>query len=124
MNKLSVIILKPQVNIYDYYKIADVIVLPSRVDPFPFVMLETGLMKKPFIGSNVDGIPELIKHKVNGLLFKSENVGELVSTLKIILEDELFAQRMADNLYEDVYENYTVTKVIPEYIKLYNSFTR
>ena len=123
-NKLLVIIFKPQVNIYDYYKIADVIVLPSRVDPFPFVMLETGLMKKPFIGSNVDGIPELIKHKVNGLLFKSENVGELVSTLKIILEDELFAQRMADNLYEDVYENYTVTKVIPEYIKLYNSFTR
>jgi glycosyltransferase involved in cell wall biosynthesis len=48
-------------------------------------------------------------------------VGELVNSLKIILENELFAQQMANNLYDDVNENYTVGKVIPEYIKLYNS---
>jgi glycosyltransferase involved in cell wall biosynthesis len=120
-NKLSVKILNPQKNIYDYYNIADVIVLPSRVDPFPFVMLETGLMKKPFIGSNVDGIPELIKHKVNGVLFKNESVNELVNSLSIILEEKIFAQEIANNLYKDVIESYTAEKVIPEYVALYNS---
>jgi glycosyltransferase involved in cell wall biosynthesis len=114
-------ILNPQKNIYDYYNIADVIVLPSRVDPFPFVMLETGLMKKPFIGSNVDGIPELIKHKVNGVLFKNESVNELVNSLSIILEEKIFAQEIANNLYKDVIESYTAEKVIPEYVALYNS---
>jgi len=120
-NKLSVIILKPQINIYNYYNIADFVVLPSRVDPFPFIMLETGMMRKPFIGSNVDGIPELIKHKVNGVLFQSENVNELVSSIQMILEDKVFAQQIADNLYNDVVENYTAEKIIPEYINFYNS---
>jgi len=120
-NKLPVRVLKPQVNIYDYYNIADVVVLPSRVDPFPFVMLETGLMKKPFIGSNVDGIPELIKHKVNGLLFKSESVSELVDSFRIVLEEKDFEMEIANNLHKDVIENYTTEKVIPEYVALYNS---
>jgi len=120
-NKLSVRILKPQVNIYDYYNLADVVVLPSRVDPFPFVMLETGLMKKPFIGSNVDGIPELIKHKVNGFLFKSGSVSELVDSIRMILEEKDLALEMANNLHKDVIENYTTEKVIPEYVALYNS---
>ena len=120
-NKLPVRIVKPQVNIYDYYNLADVVVLPSRVDPFPFVMLETGLMKKPFIGSNVDGIPELIKHKVNGLLFKSESVSELVDSFRMILENQVLSIEIANNLHKDVIENYTTEKVIPEYVAFYNS---
>lgn len=119
--QLPVNILKPVANIYDYYNLADVVVLPSRVDPFPFVMLETGLMQKPFIGSNVDGIPELIKHKVNGVLFASENVSELVDSLKMIFEEKVFANEIANNLHKDVIEGYTAEKVIPEYVSLYNS---
>ena len=119
--QLPVKFISPVSNIYDYYNLADVVVLPSRVDPFPFVMLETGLMRKPFIGSNVDGIPELIKHKVNGVLFQNENVNELVKSFQMILEDKLFAQQIADNLYKDVVENYTAVKVIPEYVNFYNS---
>lgn len=120
-NHLPVTFVKPTFNIYDYYNIADVVVLPSRVDPFPFVMLETGLMKKPFIGSKVDGIPELIKHKINGLLFKSENLDELADSFRIIMGNKLFAENISKNLYNDVIKNYTVDKIIPEYIALYNS---
>jgi glycosyltransferase involved in cell wall biosynthesis len=123
-HKLPVRFVKPVSNIYDYYNLANVVVLPSRVDPFPYVMLETGLMKKPFIGSDVDGIPELIKHKVNGILFKSEDVDELVNSLRTIFEDKLFAQKIANNLYNDVIENYTASKGIPEYVKFYNSLFR
>ena len=123
-NKLPVQFLTPRTNIFDYYNVADIIVLPSRVDPFPYVMLESGLMNKPFIGSNVDGIAELIKHGVNGLLFESENVSGLVKSLQMILEDRLFAERISNNLYNDVIANYTAEKVIPEYIAFYKSLSK
>ena len=120
-SNLPVTIVKPLNNIYDYYNMADVVVLPSRVDPFPFVMLETGMMQRPFIGSNIDGIPELIKHKVNGLLFKSESVSALVDSFRMIFEEKTFALEIANNLHKDIIENYTAEKVIPEYISFYNS---
>jgi glycosyltransferase involved in cell wall biosynthesis len=120
-NKLQVQLLSPRANIFDYYNIADIIVLPSRVDPFPYVMLESGLMSKPFIGSNVDGISELIKHGVNGLLFESENVSELIKCIQLILENQDLAEQLSQNLHNEVIENFTVEKVISDYIAFYDS---
>lgn len=120
-NNLPVQFLIPKINIFDYYNIADVIVLPSRVDPFPYVMLEAGLMNKPFIGSNVDGISELIKHGVNGLLFESENVGELINSIQMVLEDQELAKRISQNFNNDIITNYSLEKVIHEYIAFYKS---
>lgn len=121
VNNLPVHILSPKKSIFDYYNIADIIVLPSRIDPFPYVMLDSGLMNKPFIGSNVDGIPELIKHRVNGLLFESENVNELSRSMQIILDDQVLAEQIARKLNDDVITNYYVEKVISTYIGFYNS---
>ena len=120
-NKLPVRLVNSARNVFDYYNIADVIVLPSRVDPFPYVMLESGLMSKPFIGSNVDGISELIKHEVNGLLFESENVNELTKCIQMIQEDQTLAEQISHSLHNEVIENYSVEKVISEYITFYNS---
>jgi len=121
VNNLPVHILSPKTNIFDYYNIADIIVLPSRIDPFPYVMLETGLMQKPFIGSNVDGISELIKNRVNGLLFESENVSELVNSIQMILKDQALADKIARKLNSEVITNYSADTVISEHIEFYNS---
>ncbi len=121
VNNLPVHILSPKTNIFDYYNIADLIVLPSRIDPFPYVMLDSGLMQKPFIGSNVDGISELINHGVNGLLFESENVSELLKSIQLILDDQALAEKIARSLYKDVITNYSVEKIIQDYIDFYKS---
>ena len=120
-NKLPLRIIEPVRNVYDYYNIADVIVLPSRVDPFPYVMLESGLMSKPFIGSNVDGLSELIKQGDNGLLFEKENARELLACIQMILGNQTLAEQISHNLHDEVIKNYSVEKVIPEYISFYNS---
>ncbi len=110
-----------QLNIYDYYNIMDVIVLPSRVDPFPLVMLEAGLMKIPFIGSRVDGIIEFIEHKKDGLLFNVGQVDDLVDLILKILKDKKLADLLAENLYRKVIDKYTVQNIIPQYEKLYSN---
>ena len=118
-NKLNVEIFSPQLNIVSFYKSADIIVLPSRVDPFPLTMVEAGLMKIPFVGSNVDGIAEFIEHGVNGSLCLPENVADLIDILMDNLTDYQNAQLRAEKLYQKVIVDFTEEKIIPKYISLY-----
>ena len=68
-NNLKALVLPSKENVFDYFNIIDIVVLPSRIDPFPLVMLESGLMKKAFIGSSVDGIKEFIVNGKDGIRF-------------------------------------------------------
>ncbi|MEO8231851.1 MAG: glycosyltransferase family 4 protein [Ignavibacteriota bacterium] len=119
LKKENTTLLSAKENIFDYYNLMDVIVLPSRVDPFPLAMLETGLMSKPFIGSNVDGIPEIIIDGHNGLLFESENVEELKNQILKVINDKELSEKLAKNLNRTVLESYTTDKILPKYKEVY-----
>src|ERR1035437_6453594 len=54
--KLPALFLGNLDNIWNYLNACDIVILPSRVDPLPLVMIEAGLLGKPVIGANVDGI--------------------------------------------------------------------
>lgn len=120
-NKLYAKMINSKKDIYNYYLLLDVFVLPSRVDPFPLVMLETGLMKKPFVGSRVDGIAELIENETDGLLFESGNADDLASKILKIYNNKKYAYQLAENLYSKVLGGYTIQNIIPKFEKLYLS---
>lgn len=118
-HNLNVEIIVPQKNLLQYFLVADLCVLPSVKDPFPNFMLQSGLHKKPFIGANVDGIGELIKNGINGLLFDSGNETELAEKINIFRNNPKLAFKCAENLHEDVVNNYTQEFIIPQIEKLY-----
>lgn len=118
-NNLSANVVNSQIDIFNYYQLLDIFVLPSRIDPFPVVMLETGIMKIPFIGSNVDGIAELIEDGKDGLLFQSENSDDLQNKILKIYNNKKLADDLAENLNKKVLINYSVQKIIPQYEELY-----
>ena len=99
-------LLKQVENPYKYYSIADIVVLPSRIDPFPYVMLEAGFMKKPFIGSNTGGIGEFINDNINGLLVEPGNIRQLAEKIEYLLENPEKGKILAHNLFEKV-KNHT-----------------
>jgi len=119
LNNLKVTFLSSKENIFEFYNLMDLVVLPSRIDPFPLVMLEAGLMQKPFIGSNVDGIAELIEHNKDGLLFESGNSEDLKNKILTIINNKELGNSLAKNLNKKVLESFTVDKIIPQYEKLY-----
>jgi L-malate glycosyltransferase len=112
-------LINSKLNIFDYYKLMDIVVLPSRIDPFPLVMLEAGLMKLPFIGSRVDGIAEIIEHRKDGLLFSVGDADDLVNLILEIRKNKKFAHLLAENLNKKVLDQYTVNNIIPKYEKIY-----
>jgi glycosyltransferase involved in cell wall biosynthesis len=99
-------LIKPVENPYPFYSISHLVVLPSKMDPFPYVMLESGLMKKPFIGAKTGGIAEFIEDKVNGLLFEPENVMQLAEKIRFMLNNPDEAKSLAENLHAKV-KDYT-----------------
>ena len=120
-NSIPCKVIPPQINIFDYYNLIDVLILPSRIEPFGIVVIEAGLMKKICIGSSVDGIKEIIENNIDGLLFESENIESLVDKIKIIISDRHKFEFLANNLYEKVISRFSSDKIIPQYKNLYNS---
>lgn len=64
-----------------------ILVLPSRSEAMGRVLVEAMAAGKPRVGSDVDGIPTVIEHGVDGLLFESENVEELAEKLDALISD-------------------------------------
>jgi glycosyltransferase involved in cell wall biosynthesis len=62
-----------QMNALEYIHAADLLVLPSRAEAMPRVILEAMALETPVLASDVDGIPELIDDNVTGLLFKHDH---------------------------------------------------
>ncbi len=118
-HKLNAEIIPPQKKITKYFGEAGICVLPSAKDPFPNFMLQAGLHKKPFIGTNIDGIAELIKDGTNGLLFPDGDENELAGKIMQFKNNKSLASKCAQNLYSDVMNGFTQKWVIPKIEKLY-----
>lgn len=117
----NVRIVKTRQDIYNYFQVFDLLVLPSRVDPFPLVMLEAAYLKVTFIGSNVDGISEIINDGINGLLFTPEDHEELSYKISYLINNSDQAKELSDRLYQKVIHNFTADVIVPQYEKLYRS---
>lgn len=118
--KLNALYLSSKSDVYNYYNICDIMILPSRIEPFSVSLLEIGYLKKPLIASRVDGIPEVINDGINGLLFESGNVKQLCSILSLLIFDKNYQIKLGNNLHKKIMEQYTCTKIIPQYYKLYS----
>jgi len=87
----------PNEELQQMYRRASVFVMPSLVEAFGVVFLEAMACGTPVIGTQVGGIPELIKHGENGLLVNPDRPDELAASLLRVLEDKNLSERLGEN---------------------------
>jgi glycosyltransferase involved in cell wall biosynthesis len=102
-------------------KSSQVLVVPSRRDSLPTVIKEAFYLKVPVVGTNVDGIPELIQDNNNGLLVPSENAQKLAEAVNSLLDDKPRSKKFADAGYKFVKKKLTWDVVLPRFIKFYEN---
>lgn len=74
--------------------------LPSRVaadgdrDGLPRVLLEAMALGLPVVASRVSGIPELVRHRVNGMLVAAEDPAALADALQQLIESPALAVQL------------------------------
>lgn len=78
------------------YHGATAVLLPSRVhENFPLNILEAMAAGKPVIASNVGGIPEIVKDRVNGLLVSPTDLHAWVESIMRLAQDQTYQKTLA-----------------------------
>lgn len=72
------------------------LIMPSRYEALPMVALEALAMGRPVLGSDVDGLRDIIIPEVNGVLFRCEDIAHLSASLIDICKRPEDLARMAD----------------------------
>ena len=83
-------------NIWPYYELCSVFVLPSLSEGMPTVILEAMLLAKPVVASNIAGNRELVGDRETGLLFNPALASDLAEKINKILNDIDLAGRLAE----------------------------
>lgn len=83
-----------------YYCASDVVVMPSIYESFGLVVLEAMSSGRAVIASKVGGMAFLIKDRVNGRHFESENINELSDIVWELLNDPKQRQKLGDEAYK------------------------
>ncbi len=90
-------------------------------DIFPTTILESFALGKPVIGSNIGGIPEMIDHEENGLLFEPGNVDDLVEKLHVFKNQPNLGIDFGKKGRAKVEKQYNTEKYYKEIMKVYSS---
>jgi glycosyltransferase involved in cell wall biosynthesis len=106
----------------ELYGLSDLLIYPSWSDNFPLVILEAMACGTPVLGSNVGGIPEIIRENCNGYLisdYKSADkyVEKIEKFLSLSREEKI---ALSERTREIVLSNYRIEKMYESYNQLYN----
>jgi glycosyltransferase involved in cell wall biosynthesis len=120
-NRNDIKILTPNKNSINLFSTADIVILPSRTESFPFVMVEAGSYKKPFIGGKIGGIVEFIEDNKNGLLIDPEDYKQLSEKIIYLLKNPEVGNILGNNLHKKVSKFCNQENYFVQVEKIYNS---
>jgi glycosyltransferase involved in cell wall biosynthesis len=78
-----------------------VLVLPSRSEGLPRVVIEAFCRGRAVVGSRAGGIPDVVEHERNGLLVDVDDIDALADALVRALSDRAPAERLGAQARED-----------------------
>jgi PEP-CTERM/exosortase A-associated glycosyltransferase len=115
-------------EIAEYYRLYDFMVLP-RIDTretrlvTPLKPLEIMGMGKSLLASDIGGHREIVIEGVNGLLFESENVQDLIAKCRALIENKEMRLDLGARGRKWVEENRDWSVLVQSYVKIYESLT-
>jgi PEP-CTERM/exosortase A-associated glycosyltransferase len=119
----------PHNQVSDFYRICDFMVLPRRDKRetrlvTPLKPLEIMAMGKPLISSDVGGHLEMVEDGANGVLFRSEDVSDLVSKCTMVAKDRDLRMVLGIRARKWVEENRDWRVLVNRYITAYEKLTQ
>lgn len=95
--KISIRGAVPQKDLRNYFKQAQVFILPSIFEPRGKVILEAMASRVPVIATNKGGIPEIVNNNINGILIPPHDPEILVEKLRELSENKALGQMIVTN---------------------------
>lgn len=107
-----------QKNLNKLYNIADVLVVPSRVEGFGLVAVEALACGTPVVATNQGGITDFINEQVGALVEVEDHIGLQKEICKILNGERKFNRNKLASFAKN---NYAQSILIDEVVKVYKS---
>jgi N-acetyl-alpha-D-glucosaminyl L-malate synthase BshA len=104
--------------------LADLMLMPSEMESFGLAALEAMACEVPTIATNVGGVPELIEHGHNGLLFPVGDIAAMSQAAIELLSDDVALKTMASAARKTAQAQFCASRVIPLYEQFYQRVIR
>jgi glycosyltransferase involved in cell wall biosynthesis len=111
--------LGPSVDPMGVLRVADVFVLPSWAESFPYVILEAMSVGVAIVASAVGGITEAIDDGQSGLLVPARDVGATASALVALLGDREQRARLGTSARQRVELRFSRAAMIESIVRVY-----
>lgn len=105
----------------EFYNAIDINALTSRSETFPYALTEGARARVATIASNVGGIPKLIDHGVNGLLYPSGDAAALAKELKTLYNDANLRETFGKRLNEKASTKFSIKNTIDTQEAIYKN---
>ena len=119
----------PSQEIVKYYNFADIFVMPSLstktgTEALGLALLEAMASGCAVIGTNVGGIPFVIKNNHNGILVRQKDKQELSKAVIALLKNRKNSTKLGTNAAEFARKNYSWDKISKEFTKIYGELQK
>jgi glycosyltransferase involved in cell wall biosynthesis len=106
-------------DLISYYQQSTLCVVPSLWENHPYVILEAMACGKPVIATDVGGIPEIIKDRINGILVPPGSVLSLADSITELLSDKKLQEILGTNARKFIEDQYAPERVIQRTLNIY-----
>jgi len=107
-------------KVSEWYRQADVLVMPSWYEPFGMVILEGMLYGLPIAATSVGGPIDILEHDKNAILFPPRNVEALTDAiLQLVTKPEL-RNRVGKEAAKEVRRNWLWPNIVKRMQRVYN----
>lgn len=111
-------------DMHSFYSAIDVNMLTSLSEGFPYALPEGASRHCATIASRVGGIPSLVQHERNGLLFTPQDVDTLAEYMIRLAGDHTLLHAFADRIYDDAKQKYSVDATVARQKEIYAAVLR
>lgn len=105
----------------DFFASVDVLVMCSRMENLPYVVLEAMAAGVPVVAADVGGLPDLIEPNVTGALFPAGDQSELYAHIVQLAENESLRQAWAREAGLKLKRDFAPDRVREAHVALYRS---
>jgi glycosyltransferase involved in cell wall biosynthesis len=109
----------PRDDVPDVLGASDVLLLASKTEGMPGILIEAGIARLPVAGYAVSGVPEVVGTNSTGLLADPGDVGRLAECVIELLGDDALRARMGTAAHERCIDEFSIRSAADRYLDVY-----